>query len=129
MIVIIALLSAFFLFAGSIKLFGWQKFIFETRFAMFVKYGLNRRIMALVGLVELFGAVAIWDRSSWLGPLGALALLGTSLGAIVCHLVWDTWKEGVPAMVTATLSAILLWSGHGALLAAFGRTRAGATPT
>lgn len=120
MIVIIALLSAFFLFAISIKLFGWQQFIFETQLAMFLKYGLNRRVMALVGPVGLFGAVAIWDRSSWLGPLGGLALLGTSLGAIVCHLAWGTWKEGVPAI--ATLSAILLWPGHGAVLAAPGRT-------
>ena len=122
MIVIIALLSAFFLFAISIKLFGWQQFIFETQLAMFLKYGLNRRIMALVGPVGLFGAVAIWDRSSWLGPLGGLALLGTSLGAIVCHLAWDTWKEVVPAMATATHPAILLWPGHGAVLAAPGRT-------
>ena len=56
--IIIALLSAFFLFASSIKIFGWQKFIFETQLGMFIKYGLNRQIMALVGGVELFGAVA-----------------------------------------------------------------------
>ena len=118
-IVAIGLLSAFFLFASSIKILGWQKLIFETQLAMFVKYGLNRQIMALVGVVELFGAVAIWFQGSLLGPLGAAALLGTSLGAIGCHLIWDTWKDGVPAIITATLSALVLWSGRDVVLATF----------
>jgi hypothetical protein len=83
---------------------------------MFVKYGLNRQIMALVGVVELFGAIAIWFQVSWLGPLGALALLGTSIGAIGCHLIWDTWKEGIPAMITAVLSGVIVWLGISFLL-------------
>lgn len=120
MTIIIGLLSAFFLFASSIKILGWQKMIFETQLAMFIKYGLNRQIMALTGVVELFGAIAIWSQGSWIGTLGALALLGTSLGAIGCHLIWDTWKEGVPAMVTGTLSAIVAWSGKDALLGFLG---------
>ncbi|MDV7144921.1 DoxX family protein [Tropicimonas sp. TH_r6] len=115
--IVIGLLSAFFLFASSIKILGWQKFIFETQLAMFVKYGLNRQIMAVVGVVELFGSVAIWFQGSLLGPLGAAALLGTSLGAIGCHLIWDTWKDGVPAMTTATLSAFVLWSSRDVVLA------------
>ena len=118
--ILVGLLSAFFLFASSIKILGWQKFIFETQLAMFIKYGLNRQIMILVGFAELFGAVAIWFQWSWVGTLGALALLGTSVGTIGCHLIWDTWKEGVPAMVTGTLSAIVVWSGKGALLAFLG---------
>lgn len=118
--IIIGLLSAFFLFASSIKILGWQKFIFETQLAMFIKYGLSRRIMALVGVVELFGALAIWSQGSWIGTLGALALLSTSVGAIGCHLIWDSWKDGVPAMITATLSATLAWSGRTALLGLLG---------
>lgn len=116
----VGLLSAFFLFASSIKIFGWQAFIFETQLAMFIKYGLNRQIMALVGAAELFGAIAIWFQGSWIGTLGALALLGTSVGAIGCHLIWDTWKEGVPAMITGTFSAVVAWSGRAALLGALG---------
>ncbi|SPF75238.1 hypothetical protein ALP8811_00224 [Aliiroseovarius pelagivivens] len=116
----VGLLSAFFLFASSIKIFGWQKKIFEIQLGMFQSYGLNRQIMALVGCVELFGAIAIWFQSLWLGPLGALALLGTSLGAITCHLIFDSWKDGVPAMITATLSAIVLWSGLDKLLGLIG---------
>ena len=118
--IIIPLLSLFFVFASSIKILGWQQKIFETQLAMFIKYGLNRQIMALTGLAELFGAIAIWFQSTWLGPFGALTLLSTSIGAIFCHLIWDTWKEGVPAMITGTLAAIVVWSGRAALLGFLG---------
>ena len=107
--IVISLLSVFFLLASSIKLTGWQKKVFETQLAMFESYGLNRQVMFVVGLVELFGAVCIWFHGSWLGPLGATALLATSTGAILCHLVFDTWKDGVPAIITAVLSAFVLW--------------------
>jgi len=40
----VGLLSAFFLFASSIKILGWQQFIFKTQLAMFIKYGLNRQV-------------------------------------------------------------------------------------
>ena len=108
--VTIALLSAFFLFASSIKLFGWQKMIFEKQLEFFHSYGLNRQIMALVGAAEMFGAVAIWFQSSLLGALGALALLGTSLGAIFFHLRYDTWRDGIPAMVTMSLSGYVIYN-------------------
>jgi hypothetical protein len=114
--IFVGLLSAFFLFASSIKILGWQKMIFDTQVAMFIKYGLNRRIMAFTGFVELFGAIAIWFQGSWVGTLGALALLGTSVGAIGCHLIWDSWKDGVPAMITGTLAAFVAWAGHARLL-------------
>lgn len=107
--VIVALLSAFFLFAGSIKLFGWQKMIFEKQLEFFQSYGLNRQIMALVGIVELFGATNIWFQGSVLGLLGAAALLATSLGAIFFHLRFDTWKDGIPAIVTLTLSSLVIY--------------------
>ena len=118
--IIIFLLSAFFLFASSIKILGWQKKVFEIQLAMFVKYRLNRAVMFVVGLAELFGAVAVWFHGSWIGALGALALFGTSIGAIGCHLIWDTWKDGVPAMITATLSAVLLWHSRGLFAALLG---------
>lgn len=119
-IIITGVLSVFFLFASSIKILGWQKFIFETQLAMFIKYGFNRPIMAIIGIVELFGAVSISATGTALGTIGALALLGTSVGAIGCHLIWDTWKEAVPAMVTGTLAAILAWSGRAAIFGFLG---------
>ncbi|WP_109313319.1 DoxX family protein [Ruegeria sp. AU67] len=112
----VGLLSAFFLFASSIKIFGWQKKVFEIQLGMFESYGLNRQIMFIVGCGELFGAIAIWFQSSWIGPLGALALLCTSVGAIFCHLVFDTWKQGIPAMITGTLAALVLNAGYSKLL-------------
>ncbi len=112
----IGLLSAFFLFASSIKIFGWQKKIFEIQLGMFESYGLNRQIMFLVGCGELFGAIAIWFQSSWIGPLGALALLSTSVGAIFCHLVYDTWKQGIPATITGSLAALVLSAEYSKLL-------------
>lgn len=109
-VVITGVLSAFFLFASSLKILGWQKTIFETQLAMFIKYGLSRQMMFLVGLVELFGSIAIWLHSSPLGALGALAILGTSSGALICHLIYDSWKDGVPSMITLALSAYLSWA-------------------
>lgn len=114
--IIIALLSAFFLFASSIKIFGWQKTIFETQLNMFKNYGLNRQIMALIGCVELFGAITIFFQTSLLGSLGALALLGTSAGALFFHLVFDTYKQGIPAMITGLLSAFIVWNNRAILL-------------
>ncbi len=115
-VIITAFLTAFFLFASSIKIFGWQDKIFRIQLEMFKSYGLNRGIMRLVGVVELFGAIAIWFSGTLAAPMGALAILGTSIGALGCHLIFDTWKQGVPAMVTGTLSAFLLWNGKELIL-------------
>ena len=53
-IVISGLLTAFFIFASSIKILGWQKMIFETQLEFFKKYGLNRTIMvSTIGLINL----------------------------------------------------------------------------
>ncbi|MDO6484289.1 DoxX family protein [Shimia thalassica] len=114
--IITGVLSAFFLFASSIKIFGWQDTIFRVQLEMFESYGLNRTIMRLVGFVELFGAVSIWFSDAFWGPLGALALMATSVGAIGCHLIFDTWKQGVPAMITLTLSSVVFWATKQPLL-------------
>ena len=106
--VITCLITLFFVFASSIKILGWQKLIFETQLQFFIKYGLNRQVMALVGIVELFGAIAIW-LPGFMGIAGALAIFATSAGAIFCHLRFDTWKDGIPAMITLILSGLILW--------------------
>lgn len=111
LLVITAILSAFFIFASSIKIFGWQKYIFETQLEFFNKYGLNRAVMAAVGCGELFGALAIW-LPGYIGAAGALVLAATSAGAICCHLYFDTWKDGIPAMVTLMLSSSIWYSKY-----------------
>lgn len=108
-ITMITSLSVFFLLAGSIKLLGWQKMIFTKQLEFFHSYGLNRQLIALVGIVELFGAMTIWFQGDIFGLLGALALFATSLGAIYFHLRFDTWKDGIPATVTLTLSGIIAY--------------------
>lgn len=114
--VISVVLTAFFVFASSIKILGWQKLILEKQLEFFIKYGLNRTLMALVGCVELFGAIVLW-LPDYLGILGALVLFGTSLGAIFFHLRFDTWKDGIPAMITLALSATVAYSKYNILSA------------
>lgn len=116
------LVSTFFLFASSIKIFGWQDKIFQVQLEMFKSYGLNRNIMRFVGIVELFGATAIWFSTTPFGFLGALALVGTSVGAIGCHLIFDTWKQGIPAMITLVLSLYVGWQIRQPLLGFLGQS-------
>ncbi|MBY5992227.1 DoxX family protein [Ferrimonas balearica] len=103
-----ALLSLFFALAGSIKLTGWQKTVFAAQLEFFHLYGLNRGLMAVVGAIEVFGALAVWFPDRPLGVAGIAALLLTSLGALFCHLRFDSWRNGIPAMITAALSALVL---------------------
>ena len=107
--VVAAILSGFFIFASSIKIFAWQKKVFEVQLDFFIKYGLNRTIMLLVGLVELSGAVAMW-LPGFAGLAGVLALSATSAGAIYHHLRYDTWKDGIPATITLVLSGLVAYS-------------------
>lgn len=116
--IITTLLGAFFVFASSIKLLGWQKMIFSTQLAFFVKYGLNRKVMFAVGAIEFFAAMLILSPlmldaslANTVSLFGYLALSAVSLGAIACHLWFDTWRDGVPAVVTLTLSVALLLQG------------------
>ena len=85
---------------------------------MFIKYGLNRTLMALIGFVELFGAIALW-LPGYISLLGALALFGTSAGAIFFHLKFDTWKDGIPAMITLILSGLVIFVKHSETISQF----------
>ncbi len=112
MFVITILLILFFLFASSIKILGWQKFIFETQHTFFKKYGLNRPKMFLVGLVELSASLlliaSLLLKHDAAQALGAFGIALTSLGAIYFHLRFDTVKDATPAIVTLFLSTTLL---------------------
>ncbi|WP_286300298.1 DoxX family protein [Vibrio apostichopi] len=111
--VISILMVLFFLLASSIKTLGWQKKVFEIQLGFFKSYGLNRMLMFLVGLVEFTGAVllilALCGVSSEQTQLMGGAILGaTSIGALYFHFRFDTWKDGIPAMVTLLCSSLLV---------------------
>ncbi|MEZ8807048.1 DoxX family protein [Vibrio atlanticus] len=111
--VVSVLLVVFFLLASSIKTIAWQKKVFEIQLGFFKSYGLNRMIMCLVGLVELTGAalliLALCDISPEQTQLMGGAILGaTSIGALYFHLRFDTWKDGIPAMITLLCSSFLV---------------------
>lgn len=111
--IIIVVLVAFFMFASSIKLLGWQKLIFETQLKFFKKYGLNRQVMFVVGLIELSGAILLSVFLAFAAPIwtlwvGAGLIAVTSLGAIVFHLRFDRWQDGIPATATLLLSVYVL---------------------
>ncbi|MGR5063730.1 DoxX family protein [Photobacterium sp. DNB22_13_2] len=116
--IITALLGAFFVFASSIKLLGWQKMIFTAQLAFFKKYGLNRQVMFAVGVIEFVAALLLilpmLTATAVAFPfalIGAVAIAAVSMGAIAFHLWFDTWRDGVPAMLTFTLSVILILQG------------------
>ncbi|WP_050634259.1 DoxX family protein [Vibrio coralliirubri] len=111
------LLVVFFLLASSIKTFAWQRKVFEIQLGFFKSYGLNRVVMFLVGMVEFTGAVLLLCALVGLAPehtqmMGGLILASTSLGAIYFHLRFDTWKDGIPAMVTLLGSGFLVIAAY-----------------
>jgi hypothetical protein len=119
MTIITILLTLFFIFAGSIKLLGWQTFIFETQLKFFIKYGLNRSHMFYIGVIELSAAISLASATildfEILNVLGALGISFTSIGAIFFHLRFDTVKDAIPAIITLLLSTILIMSNHALL--------------
>ncbi|WP_085297476.1 DoxX family protein [Cognaticolwellia mytili] len=116
MIILTILLAFFFIFASSIKILGWQKFIFESQLAFFKKYGLNRLQMLLIGIAELAAALllisSIYLSNELLNGVGSIMIAFTSIGAIYFHLRFDTIKDAIPAMVTLVLSTILIVSNQ-----------------
>ena len=110
---IAVLLVLFFSLASSVKILGWQKKVFEIQLEFFRKYGLNRQVMLLVGVIESLGSVLMGvgiatNQYAWGLIVGAVLIAVTSVGAIYFHLRYDTWRDGVPAMITAVLSSYLI---------------------
>lgn len=107
MIIAVYLLVAFFVFASSIKIFAWQKMIFDTQMGMICNYGLTREHFRMIGVLELIGAVALFFSPSLIGFAGAVLIAFVSLGALTFHLRYDTWQQGIASMVTLTLSTLV----------------------
>jgi len=114
MTILTIFLALFFTFASSIKILGWQKFIFATQLAFFKKYGLNRVQMLLVGVVELIAAIllisSIYISYDILNGVGSVMIAITSIGAIYFHLTYDTIKDTIPALITLTLANVLIFA-------------------
>jgi hypothetical protein len=129
LVFVTGIVSLFFLFASTVKIFGRPQAMFEYQLEhYFIAYGLTRQIMFLVGLAELCGAVTIWyHRTHWIGLMGAALLVVVTTGAIVFHLRFDTVREAIPAIVMLVLSGyVLLFSGRDQLNA---RGRSAASET
>jgi hypothetical protein len=116
MTILTILLALFFTFASSIKILGWQKFIFETQLAFFKKYRLNRVQMLWVGLAELAAAcllmISIYLSNELLNGVGSVMIALISMGAIYFHLRFDTLKDAIAAIVTLVLSTTLTMSNQ-----------------
>ncbi|TLX47166.1 hypothetical protein C1E24_10200 [Pseudoalteromonas phenolica] len=114
--IISLVLFAFFSFASSIKLTGWQKKVFQIQLGFFKNYGLSRTHMFLIGLIESVSALnlllSVLIDNSLLNALGAIGILFTSIGAIFFHLRFDTLKDALPAIVTLSLSAALAFNNQ-----------------
>lgn len=111
MLIVQSLLVVFFFFASSVKMFGWVKVIFNTQLVFFKKYGLNRSAMFAVGVLEATGAttvlLGIMMNALMLSSLGAGLLAMISVGAMLFHFRFDTWKDAIPSIVTLLLSAVV----------------------
>ena len=83
LVFVTGIVSLFFLFASTVKIFGRPHAMFEYQLEnYFIGYGLNRQIMFLIGLAELCGAITIWyHRTHWIGLLGAAVLVVVTTGA------------------------------------------------
>ncbi|MFA0567806.1 DoxX family protein [Vibrio kagoshimensis] len=112
MLFIQGLLITFFLFASSVKLFGWVKVIFEPQLAFFHRYGLNRLAMFLVGVIEATGAIVMFvglvTQNPILSVSGAGLIAGTSIGAMFFHFRFDTFKDAIPSIITLGLSTYVM---------------------
>lgn len=110
--IIVGLIAIFFLFSGTVKVFGRPEPMFEYQLKnYFEKYGYGRQFMRFVGLGELFGAFTIWVwQAHWLAMIGLAGLVFITASALYHHLRYDSFKEGIPALVMLVLSSIILIS-------------------
>ena len=111
--ILTALVALAFLFFGTMKVTGAPASIFkEQKENFFDNYGINRTQIRLIGLLELFGGVAVlfWaSQYGWLAQIGYLTLMCITAGAMYFHNRYDSvTKDGLPAIIQFALNASLL---------------------
>lgn len=101
--IIAGLCAAFFLVVGTMKYLGRLD-------GEFVAWGFSPGFAALIGVLEIVGAVALLFKRS--AGWGALALMMIMVGALVTHVVHgEYWAALIPATVLLLLGVILAGRG------------------
>ena len=110
--ILTTLVGAFFLFSGTVKVFGVPEQMFKTQKEMFFdNYGIGRNGIRAIGLGELFGGVTVWFWTIFnpIALVGLVVLVFTTAGAMYYHWRFDSLlKMGAPAIVMFLLSSALL---------------------
>lgn len=103
-------LTILFLFFGSIKVFAWQKTIFDIQMIFMHRFGINRQVYGLIGVLELISAFLLPFQGNIYGQLGACGILFTSLGAVFFHFKFkDHIADMLPAIITLVISVIIIF--------------------
>ena len=103
-------LAGMFLLAGGLKLLGAPALV-----GLFDAIGIGQWFRYLTGLIEVGSAVALLVPS--LAVFGALALVGTMVGAVATHLFIVGGSAAVPAILLLG-SAGVVWARRHQLLGA-----------
>ncbi|AZZ96494.1 DoxX family protein [Pseudoalteromonas sp. R3] len=115
MVIIATLLAVFFTLAGSQKIFAWSAGVFKIQSEFFRRYGLGRRHMYGIGIIESAAAgllaFAIIAEQEKALQLGSVLILLTSVGACYFHFKYDTFKDAIAAILTGCGSVSLLVCG------------------
>ena len=100
--VLTVLLTLAFLGAGIMKLTGAEQMSQD-----FEKWGYPIFFMYVIGLCEVAGAIGFWlRRFSYAAKVCILLLMA---GAVLTHLVFDTFQEAMAPIVLIILTAVALW--------------------
>lgn len=99
---VIALLSAFFLYFGFTKVSSAAEPV-----ALFTRYGLPTAFMLLIGFCEIAGGIGLWIPR--LSVLAAMGLIGVMLGAITMHVIHDPLQHAIPAVVASVLLLLVIY--------------------
>ncbi len=110
---IVALVSLAFTFFSIVKIFGVPTKLHEEQRAIHQgRYGLTRTQVRLIGLLELFGGLAIllWSTPFlWVAQLGMASLIFVTIGAMTFHYRYDSvTKDGLPAVIQFGLNCSVL---------------------